>query len=100
MGEQVTLETFEPHVGSQFQLDAGFADLVDIRLVEAVAAPERFAKAGFGRAPFSITFRGPVDVRLSQRTYTITHPQLGAMDIFLVPIQPDEQGPLYEAAFS
>ena len=53
-----------------------------------------------GRQPFSIVFRGPGDVLLPQRIYMIEHEEIGAFDLFLVPIGPDERGLRYEAIFT
>ena len=52
------------------------------------------------RRQFSLLFRGPVDPFLSQGTYRLDHAELGALDIFLVPIGPDAEGMRYEAVFA
>ena len=52
------------------------------------------------RQPFSLTFRGPSNPVLSQRIYALENPTLGTLEIFLVPISPDNQGMRYEAVFS
>ncbi len=49
---------------------------------------------------YSIIFCGPRDVMLAQRMYRMEHAQLGALDLFLVPIGVDEQGYSYEAVFN
>jgi hypothetical protein len=45
-------------------------------------------------------FRGPQDVSLPQRIYRVEHAGIGAFEIFLVPIGPDEGGHRYEAVFT
>ena len=55
---------------------------------------------GAERHQFSLVFRGPVDPLLPQRTYRLEHAELGALDIFLVPIGPDSEGMRYEAVFA
>jgi hypothetical protein len=52
------------------------------------------------REPFALTFRAPRGTSWPQRIYRIAHPDLGAFEIFLVPIGPDDQGPRYEAIFN
>ena len=52
------------------------------------------------RLPFCLVFAGPKDVVLPQKIYRIQHPKAGTMDIFLVPIGPDEGNMLYEAVFA
>ena len=39
-------------------------------------------------------------IALSQGIYPIAHPSLGAMELFLVPIQGDASGRRYEAVFN
>jgi hypothetical protein len=58
------------------------------------------AGAGLSRSPFSLVFRGGPSPPLPQRIYRVEHEALGALDIFLVPIGPDEVGQRYEAVFT
>jgi hypothetical protein len=53
-----------------------------------------------GRAPFSLLFRGPRAPVLEQSIRCLEEPVLGNLDIFLVPIGPDEEGMVYEAVFN
>jgi hypothetical protein len=69
-------------------------DRIDPELVSATELNE-----GSGR-PFSVVFRGPRDALFPQRTYRMEHEEIGAFDIFLVHIGPDEEGLLYEAVFN
>ncbi len=52
------------------------------------------------REPFSLVLRGPKNPVLPQRMYPIDFGALGAFDIFIVPIGPDERGMRYEAIFN
>ncbi|RZL28842.1 MAG: hypothetical protein EOP35_25745 [Rubrivivax sp.] len=91
-----TLARFEPLVGSGFTL----------RLPDATGLPARLAEARAGRAapgerqPFSLTFAAPAEPALPQSIYRIEHPQLDAMDLFLVPIGRHPAGLQYEAVFN
>jgi hypothetical protein len=49
---------------------------------------------------FSIVFRGNSDLVLEQQIYCINNDTLGDMDLFIVPIGPDDKGMRYEAVFS
>lgn len=95
--EDLRLETFEPHVGSRFDVTAGDGtlafDLTDTRALGA-------ARPGYARAPFGLTFRGAGPQKLPQAIYRLEHPALGALEIFLVPIGRDGDGFLYEAIFT
>ncbi|MBB2488239.1 hypothetical protein H5407_23675, partial [Mitsuaria sp. WAJ17] len=53
-----------------------------------------------GRQPFSLLFEGPPQPVLPQRIYRISHPQLDAMEIFLVPVGRSESATQYEAIFN
>jgi len=51
-------------------------------------------------APFSLVLRGPSSPALPQATYTLGHPSLGAIEVFLVPIAEDATSRRYEATFN
>ena len=89
-----TLETFEPCVGDVFALGAGDAS-AEIVLHSALALGEWPG----GRRPFSLTFRGPAEP-LPQATYGLEHAELGAFDLFIVPIGHDDAGIIYEAVIT
>jgi hypothetical protein len=55
---------------------------------------------GLPRSPFSLIFRGGPSPLLPQRIYRVEHETPGALDIFLVPLGPDEVGQRYEAVFT
>lgn len=98
MLESLTIADFAPRVGERFSIaSADGGRPLDTELVEAT--PVGDARAG-GRVPFSLVFRGPTDVVLPQRIHHVGHPDLGTLDIFLVPIGPDGAGMRYEAIFS
>ncbi len=96
--ETFTCATFEPHLGGRFRLEAEPGSPIDVVLTEATvlgaSAPAR------GRPPFSIVFRGPPDEVLPQRIYRLEHPAIGAFELFLVPIERDQEGVRYEAIFT
>ncbi len=50
--------------------------------------------------PFSLVLRGPRAPALPQAIYALTHPRLGKIELFLVPIGQDAQGLRYEALFN
>ena len=83
----------------EFELARDDASPEVLSLVEAMALREGEEKAG-RRAPFSLLFQAAAECRLPQGIYSLTHPELGTLDLFLVPMQPDERGTLYEAVFN
>jgi hypothetical protein len=101
MLERCTVATFQPYVGTTFLVTVQDATAIELRLIEAEpTGTDRVASSSEGRIPFSLLFRGPAEVTLEQLTHHLEHESLGSLDIFLVPIHPDDEGPLYEAVFT
>jgi hypothetical protein len=90
--ETFTAETFRPLLNERFALVAGDGR-VDLELVDVTESPTPGADR---RAQFSIVFSGPSDPILPQAIYRLEHPELGAFDLFLVPIAAGS----YEAVFT
>ncbi len=66
---------------------------LELDLVEATALGTASASpTGAARQPFSLVFRGPLTPVALQRIYPLEHATLGAFELFLVPIGPDQQG--------
>ena len=49
---------------------------------------------------FSMSFRGQAGGDLRQGTYALEHDVLGNLDLFIVPLEPDADGPRYECVFT
>ena len=99
--DKFALSVFEAQMGSIFKL-AGDADFeIDLALISAAGMPaaHSLAPSESGR-PFSLLFLGPADRTFEQGIRTLSHPVMGELEIFLVPMQPDDEGPLYEAVFT
>jgi hypothetical protein len=92
----LTAADFEASVGTVAQLVAGEAATLEVRLSEVVVLAER---AGH-RRPFSLRFRGPPSPVLEQAVRRIEHPEIGELELFLVPIASDSDGATYEAVFA
>jgi len=97
-GVQPDFPNFEECLGSRFRVVADHAPAVELTLIEAKTLPS--SGHSLRPVPFSIVFRGPIGLRLSQRTYAFEHDALGMFEMFIVPIAPDEHGPRYEAIFN
>jgi hypothetical protein len=95
----LTRGDFEAHRGSEFAIEAGHAGGgVVVRLVEVDGHGHRHERGG--REAFSLLFRGPAGAGLAQGMYLFRHPELGPIDIFVVPLGPDAEGHRYEAVFT
>lgn len=97
MLQDLTPSSFSENLGSTFRIQLGGdqslnAELSEVLLHEAHGGPRK--------QPFSIHFRGPKGAALPQAIYRVEHERMGAMEIFLVTIGPDERGMRYEAVFN
>jgi hypothetical protein len=93
----VTHRTFSARVGDVFMVKAADLSLeLTLDAADVRAAPADSE----ARTPFSLVFTAPADPLLGQGMYAIDHPQLGVLEIFIVPIGRDEGGTRYEAVFS
>jgi hypothetical protein len=87
-------ETFQAQLDTSFQLDD--SPDITLRLVDVT-------DDGVTRdiRQFSLFFHGPADRVLPADTYSFRHDALGALDLFIVPIQgSNEQRIVYQACFS
>jgi hypothetical protein len=98
----VSWETFSGHVGSGFTLgpagEGSEGVTLPVQLTSADAVGD--APPGGGRAPFSLMFSGPAEPIVRQGIYRLSHPELGTLDLFLVPLAPDGDGARYQAVFT
>jgi hypothetical protein len=97
MLEALTKENWKACLDKDFQVQIDDQYAVDMRLVSV---------SGFGRSlngrreAYSVLFQGPDQPILMQRIYRILQPQLGSMDIFLVPVGRVAGSIQYEAVFT
>lgn len=100
---ELQLSTFAGHVDSTFVLDSDGTPL-DLILIEAKqikGTPKGPGVPDIVRdEPFALLFRGPNDAPLTQRIYSMKHDVLGEFALFLVPIDKDENGMVYESIYN
>jgi hypothetical protein len=72
--------------------------MLDLTLLEVQT--HRYAPPGQKRHGFSITFRSARPGHVEQGIHTLSHEQMGTVEIFLVPVGPREGGMCYEAVFN
>jgi hypothetical protein len=96
--EDFTPSTFTELVGEPFRLLLDDGSALDLELVSVTPAPAHPGEAR-ARAPFSIVFCGPPDPVVPQRIYRLENESLGPVELFVVPIGPDDSGMQYEAVF-
>jgi hypothetical protein len=106
--DEVTKSSFEECLSHTFVLKIPDGPEISVRLVavdslsSTAASPAGGSSeaSGSSRESFSVLFIAPKDWRGRQRIYTLAHPQLGALDLFLVPIGPDDRGMRLEGIFN
>lgn len=97
--EFAQIDDFSPALGTEFSVAAGGVTL-PLKLEEVRLLGHQ--RIGAKRQPFALLFRSPKGVTiLPQATYSISHPDLGGTEIFMVPVGlADGGGVLYEAVFT
>jgi len=103
MTDLPTRDTFTQCLNDAFTIRVDDSTNVSVALIEVSPLPERSPGTGDSkprREPFSLVFRGPKEPLLPQRIYRFEHGSLGDLDIFIVPIGPDDEGMRYEAVFN
>ena len=94
---QLTIETFEPLIGSSFWIHID-GRKVELRLTDARKVMESEA-ARLPRTPFSLFFLAPL--LFQQQIFHLTHEAFAEpLEIFLVPIGQESSGYSYEAVFT
>ena len=90
---------FEDCLYQSFHVECANADPVKTELIE-IEKHGTFNPGSHQRQSFSLIFRGPMEPLLPQKTHVLKNETMGNLEIFLVPIGPDDQGMRYEAIFT
>jgi hypothetical protein len=97
--DKLASEDFLPLLNQKFVVRLDGAEPIELELVQitelgAAHSPEQ-------RKPFSVLFLGPVSqLYLLQSTYRLEHEQLGALELFIVPVGPQQGRMEYQAIFN
>ena len=90
---------FLPHLNGTFRVRLDGIEPIELELARVTEADPTFAPEA--RPPFSLTFLGPVSPQyLVQHIYRLEHEQMGALDLFIVPLGPEKGRMQYEAIFA
>lgn len=105
MLDRLTSDMFRPHLDESFLIhwaDPGVdAAPLEVALIEVADLGTPPPDGQARRRPFSLIFRhAQASTYLPQRIYTLEHPALGQLDLFLVPIGTDAVGMQYQAIFT
>lgn len=104
MAVELVSETFTRRVGEAFEVFPAEGEAFELVLSRCEAAgfgsPDQLREQ-FGREPFSLIFHAAERDRYwPQQTFRLRHAELGELELFLVPLGPDERGMQYQAVIS
>ena len=99
MAEKLTEEDFRRHLNTHFNVRVSGDETLPLELEEVQSFPALVHARG-DMERYSLFFRGPANALLQQQIYRLEHEEMGALDIFLVPVEQDAKGFRYEAFFS
>ena len=88
-------EEFSKHANTKFQVQVDENTQVVLELI-AISELKVYPQ----QEEFTLEFRGPSDMFLSQGAHDFKHEQMGQFELFIVPIRQDQQGFYYEAIFN
>jgi hypothetical protein len=91
--ETLTAEDFRDIAGTRFQLTIDHPEREGRGAFQLELADVTQAAGGPSntfRKPFAVLFHGPMQPVLPQAIYRLEHDKLGVLELFIVPIGPDE----------
>jgi len=95
MEASLTHEEFTKHVNSKFHVENDENIPVELELIDISEL-----KVHPQQVEFSLEFRSPLNMFLSQGVHNFTHDQMGQFELFIVPFKQDGQGFYYQAVFN
>jgi|SRR5205085_6633295 len=99
MAEHLTEAQFAEQLNTTFRVRVDTPQPLELKLIEVKGWHSQVEEQG-EMERFSVFFKGPANILMPQRIYTLEHEQLGTFDIFLVPVAQGEDGFRYEAIFN
>jgi hypothetical protein len=99
MSVMPTEENFREHLGTKFGVRVETPRPLELELVEVKGYNAQSGEPS-GMERFSLFFYGPGDIMLRQGTFTLEHPSMGELTLFMVPVGRDQRGFRYEVVFN
>jgi len=96
--QDLTLQHFAEHLNKPFTVVTEQGDMA-FTLVEARTLSHPLPQ-GTTRSAFSLLFHSDSPVLFPQGIYRMDHPDIGEVEIFLVPIARQQPGFVYQAVFN
>ena len=99
MLDELLSTDFVPYLHQAFRIRLAGVEPIDLELVSVTEADQPPQPGA--RRPFSLHFLGPVSSQyLIQHIYRLEHEEMGALELFIVPLGSEEGRMRYEAIFS
>lgn len=98
--EHVTVKHFDPYLNQIFELHYNPQETpLSLTLIQAKTWGPADRQP---RQPFTLTFQSTLTAHLPQGTYRYQHPdpEIGELDLFTVPVGPNQTGMQYEVIFT
>ena len=95
MSEQIDIEDFSKHLNTKFKVYRSDEEVFEAELVGVYDLRNDHVMK-----TFSVEFLLPDEFGAEQKIYKIEHPELGTMELFIVPVWHTASGFRYEAIFS
>lgn len=97
--DQLQSLDFTPYLHQCFRIRLNGSEPLDLELV-SVSELGAAVREGY-RRPFALHFLGPISTQyLAQGTFALEHEQMGILQIFIVPLGPENQRMRYESIFN
>ncbi len=80
MSEELTKESFDPYLNDTFTINFEGGESIELELVTIED------QSNDESVRFALIFKGPEDKTVVQNTYTLDHPEMGKVVLFMVPI--------------
>lgn len=96
MLDRLRKEDFEPLIGQKLKVSAGGSS-TELEVADAASLKSPSPRA---TPPFRLILRSRENWRAAQGMFLIEHPKLGNLEMFAVPVGPDDQGLCYEILFN
>ncbi|GEM47082.1 DUF6916 family protein [Deinococcus cellulosilyticus] len=95
----LTIDHFKPLIGETFHVQVNPQEAFEVQLAEANLLGGDVLPTS-GRRPYSLIFVDSRKRLVPQAIFKVTHPAVGELDIFMVPLQPDARGTVFEVIFT
>ncbi len=95
MSEELKKSSFDPYLNNKFEIFTDYEGIVEAELVEVSEHNKENLEC------FSLLFKGPKEKFFDQKLYKVTHPEMGEINLFLVPVVHEKQDAYYyESVFN